>query len=112
VPVDTGTAVVAAAPSHGAEDFITGREYGLEATSDVDEKGILRNGLPEYTGKRVWDANAPIIELLKSHGALLHTEKTEHSYPHCWRCYYPVIFLATDQLSFSMYTLMECGGHL
>ena len=62
VTMDTGTGVVHTAPSHGAEDFVTGVKYGLDATSNVDEKGILRNGLPEYTGKRVWDANQPIIE--------------------------------------------------
>ena len=65
VTMDTGTGVVHTAPSHGAEDFITGIKYGLDATSNVDEKGILRNGLPEYTGKRVWEANQPIIDLLK-----------------------------------------------
>ena len=54
VTMDTGTGVVHTAPSHGAEDFITGVKYGLDATSNVDEKGILRNGLPEYEGKRVW----------------------------------------------------------
>jgi isoleucyl-tRNA synthetase len=98
--------VVHTAPSHGAEDFITGVKYGLDATSNVDEKGILRNGLPEYTGKRVWEANQPIIDLVKSRGALLHAEKTEHSYPHCWRCHNPVIFRATEQWFISMETPM------
>ncbi len=109
VTMDTGTGVVHTAPSHGAEDFMTGVRYGLDATSNVDEKGILRNGLPEYTGKRVWDANQPIIELVKSRGALLHTEKTEHSYPHCWRCHNPVIFRATEQWFISMETPMPGG---
>jgi len=109
VTMDTGTGVVHTAPSHGAEDFITGVKYGLDATSNVDEKGILRNGLPEYTGKRVWEANQPIIDLLKSHGALLHAEKTEHSYPHCWRCHNPVIFRATEQWFISMETPMPGG---
>ena len=109
VTMDTGTGVVHTAPSHGAEDFITGVKYGLDATSNVDEKGILRNGLPEYTGKRVWDANQPIIDLVKSRGALLHTEKTEHSYPHCWRCHNPVIFRATEQWFISMETPMPGG---
>ena len=110
VTMDTGTGVVHTAPSHGAEDFVTGMKYGLDATSNVDEKGILRNGLPEYTGKRVWDANQPIIELLKTRGALLHTEKTEHSYPHCWRCHNPVIFRATEQWFISMETPMPGGS--
>jgi len=110
VTMDTGTGVVHTAPSHGAEDFITGVKYGLDATSNVDEKGILRNGLPEYSGKRVWEANQPIVDLLKSRGALLHAEKTEHSYPHCWRCHNPVIFRATEQWFISMGTLMPAGG--
>jgi len=109
VTMDTGTGVVHTAPSHGAEDFMTGVKYGLDATSNVDEKGILRNGLPEYTGKRVWDANQPIIDLLKSRGALLHAEKTVHSYPHCWRCHNPVIFRATEQWFISMETPMPGG---
>jgi isoleucyl-tRNA synthetase len=110
VTMDTGTGVVHTAPSHGAEDFMTGVKYGLDATSNVDEKGILRNGLPEYTGKRVWEANQPIIDLVKSRGALLHAEKTEHSYPHCWRCHNPVIFRATEQWFISMETPMPGGS--
>ncbi len=109
VTMDTGTGVVHTAPSHGAEDFLTGVKYGLDATSNVDEKGILRNGLPEYTGKRVWEANQPIIDLVRSRGALLHTEKTEHSYPHCWRCHNPVIFRATEQWFISMEAAMPGG---
>ncbi len=75
VTMDTGTGVVHTAPSHGAEDFITGVKYGLDATSNVDEKGILRNGLPEFTGQYVFTANPIIVELLKSRGALLHQDK-------------------------------------
>jgi isoleucyl-tRNA synthetase len=112
VTMDTGTGVVHTAPSHGAEDFATGVKYGLDATSNVDEKGILRNGLPEYDGKKVWDANAPIIELLKKRGALLQSEKTEHSYPHCWRCHNPIIFRATEQWFISMEAPMASGGTL
>jgi len=110
VTMDTGTGVVHTAPAHGAEDFATGVKYGLDATSNVDEKGILRNGLPEYDGKRVWEANQPIIELLKQRGALLHNEKTHHSYPHCWRCHNPLIFRATEQWFISMETPMPGGA--
>src|SRR4029077_1060331 len=42
----------------------------------------------------------------------LHTEKTEHSYPHCWRCHNPVIFRATEQWFISMETPMPSGGTL
>ncbi len=112
VAMDTGTGVVHTAPSHGAEDFATGQKYGLDATSNVDEKGIMRNGLPEYDGLKVWDANAPIMELLRKRGALLHSEKLEHSYPHCWRCHNPIIFRATEQWFISMEAPMPGGGTL
>ena len=111
VTMDTGTGVVHTAPSHGAEDFITGMKYGLDATSNVDEKGILRNGLPEYTGQYVFKANPIIVELLRSRGALLHSDKLEHSYPHCWRCHNPVIFRATEQWFISMETPMPQGSN-
>jgi isoleucyl-tRNA synthetase len=110
VTMDTGTGVVHTAPSHGAEDFMTGMKYGLDATSNVDEKGILRNGLPEYTGQYVFKANPIIVELLRSRGVLLHTDKIEHTYPHCWRCHNPVIFRATEQWFISMETPMPGGA--
>jgi len=109
VTMDTGTGVVHTAPSHGAEDFATGTKYGLDATSHVDEKGILRDGLPEYDGQYVFKANPLIVELLQKRGALLHSEKLEHSYPHCWRCHNPVIFRATEQWFISMETPMPGG---
>ena len=88
------------------------REVWLDVTSNVDEKGIMRNGLPEYDGLKVWAANAPIIELLKKRGALMHTEKLVHSYPHCWRCHNPIIFRATEQWFISMEAPMPGGGTL
>lgn len=104
VTMDTGTGVVHTAPSHGAEDFMTGQRYKLDPTCDVDAAGKIHNGLPEYDGLQVFKANQPIIELLKTRGALLHDEKLEHSYPHCWRCHNPVIFRATEQWFISMET--------
>jgi len=58
VTMDTGTGVVHTA-LHMAPRLRHRRQVRSRRTSNVDEKGILRNGLPEYTGKRVWDANQP-----------------------------------------------------
>jgi isoleucyl-tRNA synthetase len=109
VTMDTGTGVVHTAPSHGAEDFATGVRYKLDPTCDVDAAGRIHNGLPEYDGLQVFQANPMIVELLRSKGALLHEEKVEHSYPHCWRCHNPVIFRATEQWFISMETPMGGG---
>ncbi len=109
VTMDQGTGVVHTAPSHGADDFATGAKYKLDLTTNVDESGVIHNGLPEYEGKRVFDANDPIVELLKNRGVLLHQEKLEHSYPHCWRCHNPIIFRATEQWFISMETPLDGG---
>src|SRR5207253_5401876 len=102
VTLDQGTGAVHTAPSHGADDFYTGVKYKLDQTCNVDAAGRLHNGLPEYDGKKVFQANEPIIELLRNRGALLASGKLEHSYPHCWRCHNPVIFRATEQWFISM----------
>jgi len=109
VTTDQGTGAVHTAPSHGADDFYTGAKYGLDQSCNVDEAGRIRNGLPEYDGKTVFKANEPIVELLKSRGALLGQEKIEHSYPHCWRCHNPIIFRATEQWFIAMDGKMEGG---
>lgn len=109
VTMDTGTGVVHTAPSHGADDFNTGVKYKLELKGNVDEAGVIHNGLPEYDGLKVFAANAPIIDLLKERGALMHEDRIEHSYPHCWRCHNPIIFRATEQWFISMETPMQGG---
>jgi isoleucyl-tRNA synthetase len=102
VTMDQGTGAVHTAPAHGADDFYTGVKYKIDQTCNVDSAGRLQNGLPEYNGLTVFEANPKIVDLLKVRGVLLHFEKIEHSYPHCWRCHNPVIFRATEQWFISM----------
>lgn len=97
VASDTGTGVVHTAPGHGNEDYQTGVKYALEIYCPVDKHARYTKDFPEMEGVKVWDANPKIIELLKEKGVLYHTEKIEHSYPHCWRCKSPLIFRATEQ---------------
>ena len=94
---DTGTGVVHTAPGHGMDDFLTGRRYGLPIVSPVDERGRFVDGTGAFSGMKVFEANAPIIEDLKARGLLFHAETIAHSYPHCWRCKQPIIFRATEQ---------------
>jgi isoleucyl-tRNA synthetase len=97
VTLDAGTGIVHTAPGHGAEDFRTGQKYGLEAYAPQDDEGRFKEGLPEYKGKTVWEANPAVIDLLRTRGMLVGQKKITHSYPHCWRCDNPVIFRATEQ---------------
>ncbi|GAB4388107.1 MAG: isoleucine--tRNA ligase [Thermodesulfovibrionales bacterium] len=103
VTVEEGTGVVHIAPGHGEEDFEAGRREGLDIYAPVDDRGKFSgSGIGDIEGVFVFKANDVIIEMLKAGGALLHTEKLTHSYPHCWRCKRPVIFRATEQWFISM----------
>ena len=107
VTLDDGTGIVHAAPGHGADDYLAGREFGIDVVMPVDDAGCfyegdgLGSGGP-FSGLEVNEANPRIIEWLREHGALLLHEDISHSYPHCWRCKQPVIFRATTQWFVSM----------
>jgi isoleucyl-tRNA synthetase len=98
VSVEDGTGLVHTAPGHGAEDYQTGRVYGLPTLSPVDDGGKFTSEAPAaLVGKVVFAANPVIVGMLRESGHLYHDFSFAHSYPHCWRCKKPVIFRATEQ---------------
>lgn len=97
VTLETGTGVVHTAPGHGTDDYYIGVQNGLDVYCPVDYRGRYTSDYPEMEGTSVWDANPKVIEILENNNALIHTNKYDHSYPHCWRCKKPLIFRATEQ---------------
>jgi isoleucyl-tRNA synthetase len=99
VTMDTGTGAVHIAPGHGEDDYSLGRKNGLQILSPVDDHGRYTDeaGLPELTGKYVFDANADIVALLREKGMLINEAPYQHSYPYCWRSKTPIIFRAVEQ---------------
>jgi isoleucyl-tRNA synthetase len=97
VTLEAGTGAVHTAPGHGADDFLTGRRYGLDIYAPVGAGGHFLDTVELFGGQRVFDANPNVEEALKERSRLWHRETFSHQYPHCWRCHNPVIFLATAQ---------------
>ena len=97
VTLEQGTGAVHTAPGHGSDDFVTGVTYGLDIYAPVGPGGHFLDDVELFGGQRVFDANPRIEEALHDRSRLWHRESLEHSYPHCWRCHHPVIFLATSQ---------------
>ena len=99
VTMDTGTGCVHIAPGHGDDDYSLGKKSGLPILSPVDDAGRFTEeaGLPQLTGKYVFDANAEIVALLQTAGFLVAEERYQHSYPYCWRSKTPIIFRAVEQ---------------
>ena len=75
VTLEQGTGIVHTAPGHGADDYRTGQKYGLDTYAPLDDDGRFIEGLPEYKGKTVFEANPAVIELLKSRGTLCRREQ-------------------------------------
>src|SRR5437870_6215778 len=99
VTMDTGTGAVHIAPGHGEDDYWLGKANGLEILSPVDDHGRFTDeaGLPNLTGKYVFDANADVVNLLRERGNLLGAQNFHHSYPYCWRSKTPIIFRNVEQ---------------
>ena len=104
--LEAGTGLVHTAPGHGAEDYVVGREHGLEIFAPVDEHGRFTQDVGESVlnlpGRKVLadpNTNKDIVDFLSGKGFLLNKpgEVVPHQYPHCWRCHNPIIFRATEQ---------------
>jgi isoleucyl-tRNA synthetase len=110
VTLEAGTGAVHTAPGHGSDDFKTGVRYGLEIYAPVGPGGRFLDTVELFGGQGVFDANPRIEEALKERGRLWHRADFQHSYPHCWRCHHPVIFLATSQWFIRMDGEPAIGG--
>ena len=98
----SGTGLVHTAPGHGADDFHIGKKYGLDIYNPVDAAGRFIAEVEHFGGMNIFEANPKIVQFLRENGMLLHSEKYQHRYPHCWRCKNPVVFRATPQWFISM----------
>ncbi|MEL6965185.1 MAG: isoleucine--tRNA ligase, partial [Pseudomonadota bacterium] len=97
VTTEQGVGLVHIAPSHGADDFELGQQYGLEVPDTVAEDGLYTHHVPLFEGVHVFKAAEPVIEKLIANKALLAKGKLVHSYPHSWRSKAPLIFRAAPQ---------------
>lgn len=99
VVLEEGTGCVHSAPGHGEQDYEVGVRYRLPVLMLVDDQGRFVHEAGKYSGKPVRDANADIIDDLKSLGMLLHAGEIEHRSPACWRCKTPLIILRNGPMA-------------
>jgi len=102
VTTESGTGCVHTAPGHGADDYVAGLRYGLEAYAPVDDQGRFTDEVPEFAGRDVFECDPDIVEMLRGKGVLLGHRTFAHSYPTCQRCKHPIVFRATSQWFVSM----------
>jgi isoleucyl-tRNA synthetase len=93
VSMEDGTGIVHIAPAFGAEDFETGKREGLRFILSVDLRGRV-TGQGPFSGQWVKDADPLIIRDLRERGLLWRAETIRHTYPFCWRCDTPLLYIA------------------
>ena len=96
VTTSDGTGIVHQAPAYGEDDKIVCDAAGIPTILSVDAGGRFLDVVAPVAGLQVFDANKPLIQLLKADGRLLQQKSYEHSYPHCWRCKNPLIYKAVS----------------
>jgi len=94
---EEGTGIVHIAPAFGEDDFNLGQENDLTVPMILDDDGKFLADSPwPWAGKFYKSANEDIVSALKDKGLLVKEDKITHSYPHCYRCSTPLIYMSQD----------------
>jgi isoleucyl-tRNA synthetase len=109
VTTTDGTGLVHSAGAFGEDDKIVCDREGVASVMPVGADGKFTHPVDEYAGLQVFDANLPIIDHLKAvtrgedevgsvtaGTVLLRRESYDHSYPHCWRCRQPLMYMGVS----------------
>jgi isoleucyl-tRNA synthetase len=94
VTMEDGTGIVHIAPGFGADDYEVGKKYNLPVLQAIYENGHFKEDTGWLAGKFVKDADPEIIKDLHTRGLLFHSATYSHTYPFCWRCDSPLIYIA------------------
>ncbi|MFV0463683.1 MAG: isoleucine--tRNA ligase [Nostocoides sp.] len=108
VTTEDGTGLVHIAPAFGEEDKVVTDAAGIAPVVPVGPDGRFTFPVTDYENIQVLDANGLILDHLNAATAggergsvtdgtvLVRRETYEHSYPHCWRCRQPLIYMAVS----------------
>ncbi|MEX2048000.1 MAG: isoleucine--tRNA ligase, partial [Gemmatimonadota bacterium] len=96
VTATDGTGVVHMAPAFGADDYTAGQRHGLPLLDPVDDAGRFTADIALVGGTFVKDADDALVGELQKRGLVFEIGRVVHSYPHCWRCSSPLLYVARD----------------
>jgi len=100
VTADSGTCMVHQAPAFGEDDnrvclkFGVVERDGTGLVCPVDDMGKFTDGVTDFKGRYVKEADKDIKALLKKNGNLVYDGVVTHNYPHCYRSDTPLIYKA------------------
>ncbi|MGI6879794.1 isoleucine--tRNA ligase [Microbacterium sp. gxy059] len=92
VSTGDGTGIVHQAP-YGEDDHRVHEANGIPSIVSLGPDGRFLDIVPDVAGELWSDANTPLVRLLRQEHRLLRLQSYVHSYPHCWRCRNPLIYM-------------------
>ena len=122
VTTSDGTGLVHIAPAFGEDDKLVSDTNNVTAVMPVGPDGCFQFPVADYQGVQVFDANALVLDHLKNRvfldsgiaaakgipaedvavgsvtpgTVLVKREQYAHSYPHCYRCKKPLIYMGVS----------------
>ncbi|MBP8293199.1 MAG: isoleucine--tRNA ligase, partial [Caldilineaceae bacterium] len=96
VSTEDGSGIVHIAPAFGADDMEVGKKHGLPVLMTVGLDGAFKPEVTPWAGVFVKTADPAIQAELASRGLLYKAGAYEHTYPFCWRCDSPLLYMAKE----------------
>lgn len=93
VTTESGTGIVHIAPAYWEDDYLIWKEQDLGFVFHINDAWKTCNLLSD-NWVWVFDYNEQAIEHLKQRWVVLKISTINHSYPHCWRSWVPLIYRA------------------
>ena len=93
VNLEDGTGIVHVAPAYGEDDMKLGKQHKLPVVFSTDYSGKMVTEIGK--DKYIKDADGDIVADLKHRNLLWKQGSIRHTYPFCWRCDTPLIYIAT-----------------
>lgn len=107
VSATDGTGLVHMAPAFGADDYVAGQKHGLPLLNPLDDSGHFEGEIGLVGGMFAKDADPVLVDALRDRGLLFDIGTVVHSYPHCWRCGSPLLYVARDSWFAATSTLRD-----
>lgn len=107
VGLEEGSGIVHIAPAFGAEDMEVSKTNNLPILISINTDGTFKDFVTPFKGLFIKDADKLIIENLKNTGLLLKSGTIKHTYPFCWRCNTPLIYMAKNSWFIKVSSIRE-----
>src|SRR3989338_3575688 len=112
VTTESGTGIVHIAPAFGEDDMELGKKEKLPFIQHVGMNGAVKPEVKGFAGRQVkpksdlsaqagndkerLGTDIAVLKYLQEHRTFFAKENITHSYPHCWRCDWPLLNYAAS----------------